>query len=573
MNLNKKICLSLGLSLCLFIWPRVSSAQERIIEFDSLITVNQDGSLIVEEKITAEALGQEIKRGIYRDFPTRYKDRLGNNYKVGFEILEVLRDGQMESYHTENLSNGIRIYFGKSDYYLPQGQYTYTFKYKTTRQLGFFADHDELYWNVTGQGWIFPIEKASAAITLPQGITADQIKLDGYTGPADSQAKDFTSKVISNQPYFETTGTLNPYEGLTIVVSWPKGFIEEPTQNDKIIYWLKDNASLIIGLLGLIVMILYYLIIWSKVGKDPKKGTIIPQYEPPTEMSAAGMRYLKKMSFDNKAFVAQIIDLAIKGQILIEKEKAFLGSKHALHKNKKVGNLNAVETEILAALFSAGDKIELDNKNYKDIQAAKKVLSDSLKKEIKNKLFKINLKYFFIGLGLTLLTLFLIFSLGAKSLSPITVFIIVLLFVINLIFLWLLKTPTPEGRKILDHIEGFKWFLTVTEKDRMNFHNPPQKTPELFEKFLPYALALGVENKWAEQFSKVFAQLEQAGQPYSPAWYPGNVFKAASLGSFTNSLGSSFAHAVSSASTPPGSSSGSGGGAGGGGGGGGGGGW
>jgi uncharacterized membrane protein len=149
-----------------------------------------------------------------------------------------------------------------------------------------------------------------------------------------------------------------------------------------------------------------------------------------------------------------------------------------------------------------------------------------------------------------------------------------ILLVLNIVFFFLLRRRTVEGRKLQDEIEGFKLFLSVTEKDRMNFHNPPGKTPELFEKFLPYALALGVEQNWAEQFSKVFEEMSKTANGYHPAWYVGNDFNTLSAVGFATNFSGSFSHAISASSTAPGSSSGFGGGfSGGGGGGGGGGGW
>jgi uncharacterized membrane protein len=142
---------------------------------------------------------------------------------------------------------------------------------------------------------------------------------------------------------------------------------------------------------------------------------------------------------------------------------------------------------------------------------------------------------------------------------------------LNVGFYQWLKAPTLAGRKLLDKIEGFRDYLEMAEKDEMNLRNPPDRIPELFEIYLPYAVALDVEQQWAEKFSTVFAQLEKDGRHYSPAWYHGHDFSVAGIGDFA----SSFASSVSSAATPPGSSSGSGGGgsSGGGGGGGGGGGW
>jgi uncharacterized membrane protein len=145
----------------------------------------------------------------------------------------------------------------------------------------------------------------------------------------------------------------------------------------------------------------------------------------------------------------------------------------------------------------------------------------------------------------------------------------------HILFYWLLRAPTERGRRLMDKLEGFKSYLEVAEKDELNLRNPPEKTPELFERYLPFALALGVEQAWAEKFAGVFARLEASGSAsYHPAWYHGH-FNPHAIGSFTSGVGASLTSAISSASTPPGSSSGSGGGgfSGGGGGGGGGGGW
>lgn len=131
-----------------------AAASETILSFASHVTVDNDASMHVTETIKVASAGEQIKRGIYRDFPTTYKDRAGNKYVVGFAILAVARDGKPEAYHTETLSNGIRIYMGRKEYLLPPGEHTYTLSYRTDRQLDFFRDHDELYWNVTGNGWL-----------------------------------------------------------------------------------------------------------------------------------------------------------------------------------------------------------------------------------------------------------------------------------------------------------------------------------------------------------------------------------------------------------------------------------
>src|SRR5690606_22225051 len=144
-------------------------------------------------------------------------------------------DGQPEAWHQEVLANGVRVYFGSADVFLDSGEHTYVFRYQTTRQLGFFDDHDELYWNVTGHGWDFVIDTASAAVRLPAAMGREQIKVEGYTGPQGSKAQDYTSRVATDgTAHISTTQSLRPANGLTMVVSFPKGIIIAPDMNQKL---------------------------------------------------------------------------------------------------------------------------------------------------------------------------------------------------------------------------------------------------------------------------------------------------------------------------------------------------
>ncbi|HZK14382.1 MAG TPA: DUF2207 domain-containing protein, partial [Desulfobaccales bacterium] len=178
--------------LALLAGATAASAQsERILNFKSLIKVHPDASMTVTEDITVQATGQgEIKRGIIRDFPTTYRDRLGNTVTVGFKVEEVLRDGQPEPYQTESVSNGVKIFIGQKDVFLKAGVYTYTIRYWVDRELGFFKDFDELYWNVTGNGWTFAIDRAEAYIELPAG--AKILKSSAYTGYQGDRGHDVT---------------------------------------------------------------------------------------------------------------------------------------------------------------------------------------------------------------------------------------------------------------------------------------------------------------------------------------------------------------------------------------------
>jgi hypothetical protein len=168
----------------------------------------------------------EIDHGIYRYFPTRYK-RAGSKVRVGFKVVGVQRDGADEPWKTEREGNGVRIYAGAADIHVPPGEHVYAIHYRTTGQLGFFDGYDELYWNVTGNGWVFPIDVAEAHIRLPRPVPFGQRAV--YTGPQGSTARN--AEVVAEMPgeiVFRTTAPLAQDEGLTIAVAWEKGVVVAP---------------------------------------------------------------------------------------------------------------------------------------------------------------------------------------------------------------------------------------------------------------------------------------------------------------------------------------------------------
>jgi uncharacterized membrane protein YgcG len=616
----------------------IAQARERILSYHSDITVEQDGSMLVKEHIRVRAEGKKIKRGIYRDFPTRYKDHLNNSYQVRFDLLGVQREGATEPHHTEALSNGIRIYIGSKDRYLRHGDHSYTIIYRTNRQLGFFEKFDELYWNVTGNGWDFPIDQASARVNLPPGIPRDSVRVEGYTGPQGSKNQDYTARVDSDgSAAFATTAPLGRHHGLTIVTSWPKGHVTEPSDDQRLEWFLEDNRSSVVGGGGILLLLLYYLAAWHSVGRDPETGVIIPLYKPTSGYSPASMRFISRMGYDKKTFSAAIISMAVKGYLeIIESSSGEFTLTKSGDSNVK---LAMGEGAIASALFGAGgSSIVLKQKNHKTISKALKVHKRSLKGDYEKNYFITNQLYLVPGILLSIAMMAgVIMQLPGPEQSGIAIFMSVWLsfwsigvfalvmsviaawrgdskgqalfltlfsipFIageiggiialvtqvsiiytitlgvaigINILFYQWLKAPTLAGRRLLDRVDGFKLYLSVAEKDELNFRNPPEKTPRLFEEYLPYAIALDVEQQWAERFSDVLSKAMVDNQSYHPAWYHGRSWDQRNLTGFTSSVGGAMSSAISSSSTAPGSSSGGGGGgsSGGGGGGGGGGGW
>ena len=227
--------------------------------------------------------------------------------------MSVRRNGMDEPYHTERRSNGVAVYIGRKDHLLPPGEYSYEIRYRTDRQLGFFADHDELYWNVTGVDWDFPIDSVTAQVRLPEGVPFGAVRLEGYTGPMGATRKHYRAELQDGRPVFETTKPLGRHEGLTIVVTWPKGYVAVPGELARLGYFLRDNRPLTYGALGLLALLGYYIFIWNRVGRDPPRGVVIPRYRPPEGESPASMRYLLGMGYDNRCLVAGILSLAVKG--------------------------------------------------------------------------------------------------------------------------------------------------------------------------------------------------------------------------------------------------------------------
>ncbi|HSD70636.1 MAG TPA: DUF2207 domain-containing protein, partial [Woeseiaceae bacterium] len=248
------------LLLLLLALPLAALADERILRFQSDVLVREDGWIEVTETITVRAEGARIRRGIYRDFPTDYEDNYGNRHVVAYQPLSVLRNDAPEAFHSEKLSNGLRTYFGSSGRLLDHGVHVYTYRYKANRMLGYFESHDELYWNATGNEWAFPIDRTEATVTLDFSGTPEIHSVDAYTGPMGARGKDYEVRRDSAAKVTFSVGrTLQPHEGLTIVVGWPKGFVAEPGRAQKLTWLLKDNLNLIVAGGGFIALLLYFI--------------------------------------------------------------------------------------------------------------------------------------------------------------------------------------------------------------------------------------------------------------------------------------------------------------------------
>jgi len=547
---------------------------ERITHFDSTITVQPDTWVVVHESIDFYADHEQIKHGILRVLPMRY----AGGTTVYYRIVSATMDAQPTLYKTKEFDGKLHIYMGSKETLLPSGPHHAEIIYKTAHQLGFFDDHDEFAWNVTG-GWPFAIESTTAKLHLPANIPATAIKLQAYTGYYGETGTNYSSAIKDGVCVFSMTQPLAPRQNITIVAAWPKGYIQKPGFVQKIIFYVKFFPSIVIWLLGLLVMLA--LFIACKISRArAHMSVIIPRFAPPQNLLPGTLRYVIRRSYDQQAFTADLVNMGVHGFITIEPIQKIL-SKNFIVKKAAESTITPY-TLALENLFKTKDTVEMTQDNRETIWDTWKELEKVAQKE-KSSIF---LSY--TGYNTLILGAALVFGLATAlcaqtidAISPTGDFWTVIIVASYILFLVLLftamQTYTPAGLNLVDEINGFKLFLSATEKDRIAMLSAPDRSPKQYERFLPYAIALGVEKQWTQQFKSVLDKLTPAERQHLFLWYNGAFSPI-----IATSLGSDLCPNISSgfmqSSSAPGSRSSFGGGGGGGssgsgGGGGGGGGW
>ncbi len=577
---------------------------DRILSFHSRIHLQKNGQIRVSETIKIANYSSKdakdnnsIRRGITRDFPTKYETPQGLVSSVPFELISITRNGKAEPHKEEKIDNGIRIFCGRSDYFLEEGMHEYVIEYQTAKQLKFHQDRDEFYWNVSGNGWDFTIDKVIADIDFPEG--AHLTELNCYTGAQGENEKNcHYQKISGNHITFITDQRLQRKQGLTISVSVQKGiFNNTDTGLAQFIAFAKDNLLLVTIFPAVLILIMILFLYWWKVGRDPRKGVIIPSFTPPDNLSPAAAGYLFHEGYNDKIFSAALIDLAVQHKLKIQVDKEGLIFKNNVYTflppESIADELDRDTTEQAVYGFSAdelfGTKI-VQGKYDADFASIRNSFKKHIEKQIigeeeqptKSGLLKLNNTH--IGLGFLFLFLTsvaaFIYALITRPPVKTLVYIAVALligFILQAFFTRIVKALTKEGRRLADLVLGFKMYLETAEKNELDLMNPPEENLQLFERYLPYAVALGVENRWSARFKAVIERSLAEG--YQPSYYSftGHSGFSGSANYFAADLSSGLSRSVASASTPPSSSgsSGSGGGgfSGGGGGGGGGGGW
>lgn len=553
------------LAMIFFCWgilffPQISRA-EKIDDFQVDIRINKDASIDVSERILYDFENAQ-RHGIFRDIPVEYQARGGNfNLRLS-DILVADERGEPYNFSVSNVGDNRQIKIGDADL-LVSGKKTYIISYRIKRAINYFDAFDELYWNGIGTQWTIPINNPSVKLFFPEKISKENLSISCYVGALGSTEKcDFLVDENKNAITFSARN-LSPGEGVTFAVGFPKGTVSQPTLMAGIWETVKDNWVLAVPFIVFFTM--FYL--WWTRGRDPKgRGTIIAQFDAPDNLTPLEIGIIVDERSDSGDISAQIIHLASKGYLKIKKIENkilfFTSSDYELEKLKdEDADLKSFEKKLMAGLFKGGKSgstvqiSDLKNSFYKDV----KKTNDDVYQELADlEYFPANpdlvrKRYLVAGAVLSVSVFFWgSFFGGLYAFSAIVSGILIM------IFGSLMPSHTKKGVEAREYILGLKEYLCVAEKDRINFHNAPEKTPQHFEKLLPFAMALGVEKEWAKQFEGIYSQ--------NPSWYAGPIGTSFDPTTFAGDM-----NAFSAATASSGGSGSSGGGASGGGGGGGGG--
>jgi hypothetical protein len=529
----------------------------KIQKFSAEVFVQQDSALNVTETIEANFIGSW--HGLYRSIPIEYVTPQGFNYS-----LFVRFDGA-----TDAAGQALKVESSRDRHYLKWKIYvddandavrTIVLHYRVTNGLKYFEDHDEVYWNVTGDEWEVPIENASAQILLPPGVSG--IRALAFTGSYGSRAQNADVRTSDNRVDVSMLRPLAFHEGLTVVVGWDKGFVTQPASSELVGQFLESNWPLFFP----IPVFVFMFWLWYTRGRDPRVGPIAVQYAPPEGMTPAEAGALVDDEAAMRDITATIVDLAVRGFITIQEKQTehmmglYSNKEYVFHMKKKPAEwkgLKSHELLLLAGIFANGvspdvELSTLQNEFYKNLPGIKEGIFDAL---MERGYFQHRPDYvrsgFLVGGAVAGVMLFIVGNWLSQrmGMSPLPFLIAAVLSAAIIIgFGWFMPARTAEGAKAVAGVLGFEDFLTHVEADRMD---RIAQSPETFEKFLPFAMALGVEKKWVGAFKNIYTQ--------PPSWYQGNSFGSGFYPlMFVNSLDNMTARASSVMASAPRSSGGSG---------------
>lgn len=555
------------LVLLVSVFTGVAQAKSwRVADFQDSITVSVDGSAVVTERITLVFEGEW--HGIHRTIPIEYPGPNGTNYELFLAVTSITDGSGGKLKYDSSTKDGFR----DLKIYIPDAvdaTRMVEIAYQVRNGTRFFDSHDEFYWNVTGNDWPVPIDHASATVRFPI-FAAGSLRAQAFTGVYGSTQRDATATVDGAEAHFETTNPLPMRGGLTIDLYIPKDVLKEPSALAKFFWFVGGNPIVFLP----VVTFLGMFVLWWWKGRDPDPGvSVAPMYDPPPGISPAEAGTLLDDSIHPRDITSTIVDLAVRGYIKIEetadKTLVFTNKDYIFHllkpREQWGADLVPHERVMLENVFAAGPDTRLSslkNRFYTAVPVIRQDIMAALKNKGIYLLDPDSANGYSVVAAIAIVAVFGILQyLGWANFFNSALLLVVCVPLSALIF-WLfarvMSAKTMKGARTQVAVLGFQEFMNRVDADRLKV-----MPPTTFEKFLPYAMALGVEHHWAQAFAGIVKD--------PPQWYVG---PGGYVGGFNPIFFSSSMHSMASdmhqvfVSAPRSSSSGSGFGGGGGGGGG-----
>lgn len=513
---------------------------------DVRASISPNAIVTVMEMIQANVEGRDIRRGIIRIFPTDYEDSRGRTYRTDFNLLYVKIDGRDAPAQVSRVGRNVEVRIGDANTTLSSGIHSFEIMYRTKGWVAFRDSYDELFWNVTGTDWDFPIDAASFGISLPGKVQPE--RATAFTGADGGRGTDF---VMNPDGTVSTTRTLRPGEGFSVSYAWPKGIVGRPSGS------FLENAEnfiadykLLVSIVFVMIVTLYYFGAWYMVGKDPAKGTVIPNWRPPEGVEPGFASCMRDMKYSQKCLVADIMQLAVKGFLYFEDDG---GAIRIMPTEKATGaeaakslvELSPPLRNLANGLFMSAGKggVLVKDVNGDVFNRVSALLESDYDKRV-HKYYSHNVGYSIFGILLFIPMLIALvlnkgfsFNIGEmlgplmyvavmllkafnRSIKSAAIAVVVFLAVAVLLafdfvlmcgivvgavvaffFAWIMPARTPKGARLMTDIEGLAMYMGTAERHRLAMLNPPDETPKLFETLLPYAYALDCADTWVDGFA------------------------------------------------------------------------
>ncbi len=378
---------------------------EEILAYDVAIEVQPGGAMVVTERIRVRSLGQQIRRGIYRDFPTSFPRVSGlGRIEAPFDVESVRRDGSPEPYALEAIGGelgrgGVRVRIGNANVLIGSGEHTYEIVYRTDRWLRYGDTEDQLYWNVTGNGWAFPIRSASADIRVAEASTAP--RLESWTGPEGSTGNAATAlwDADTRSARFQTDQALAPGHGLTVRATWPAGTLTPPSDAQREEWFAMDWGGYVEAGYLVLLVIAVYLLMWRRVGIDPLASPTTLHTEPPEGYSPAALSYIAERGYDQTQLASSLVSIALKGGLTIDQTDGVWTLRHT---GSKPSDLSPEEGVLYRSLLGSRREIELKQSNHSTLRSAIGAFRRSLSRRLEREYFVNNRRWFAAGLAVSL---------------------------------------------------------------------------------------------------------------------------------------------------------------------------